>query len=606
MGAVTSAGNDVGYKSYAFDLWADSGLIRNVVVHNFGSVGSIPRSIVEGGNAGIEAFPVYVWTRYRTPAPTSDNNRWILEETTVTDFQSVHGGYGSLIMPHVLIPNGDFFGLLTGYIDPAQASLSPFVIVRRCAVQGSIGSALGTAGVVFTQTGNAYSSGRIQFTDNVIVSSSSVMNTDTGFVGPLTVNRTIALDIERFANMGTAGVQSPSAWMQYYDYSDNMIRIRGPNAIPTYRDYSISNLTVYGSNPSLVLGRYDTGLANGLVIQGGLNRLRFLNNQFTSWPLDQFFRPDPGISDPTGTLYKYFRPIFVVPSNEFVNEQYIQRPRDYAQNAEIGQGRFSATPFDFTEPATLMQGGSPAYPPGLSPSVLSEYTGKRVAKPSPSDAFSPKGTIQRVIRLPEYSPPTSETTLLSSSPVALPSTTLTGVCEVAIGATTREGNTLKVPVRVAVHSLPVRTPTFTPGITTPVGSATVRLQAYVSQHSAAPIALLIQNGMTGTDGRATIPLDLNSILTANPHAHIRLEAWVDGAGSATVAFHPDWVAWARHEVSAGTAVSLMANPDVGDDRNTASAKWAKLFFRRTGATTSALSVKFTLASSFTTPHMEDN
>jgi len=615
MGAVTSAANDVGYKSHALDLWADSGLIRNVVVRNFGSVGAVPWPLVEGSNAGTEAFPVYVWTRYRTPAPMTDNDRWIIEETTVTDFRSVHGGYASLIMPHVLIPAGQHAQQLTGYITPSQASLSPFVIVRRCTVQGAIGSAFGTAGIVFSATGNAYTSGRIQFIDNAVLNSNQVMNTDTGQVGPLTLNRTAALDIERFANMGTAGISSPDAWMRYYDFSENMVRIRGPSEGPSYRDFSITSLTAYGSNPALVLGRYVRTLANGLVIQGGMKDLRFRNNQFTTWPRDQYFRPDPGIADPLGLDYKFFRPIFVVPSGQFVNEQYFERSRDYAQDAEIGPGRHSSTPFDFTGPGVLMTGGTPPYnppqSPGLSPTVLPNYTDKRPALESGVGAFSPRGAIRNVIRLPEYSHPNSVTTLLSSPPVALPSISLTGVREVAIGATSWSGNTLQVPVRVAGHSLPQGTPpAVTPGVTTPVVGAVVRLQVHVSRSSHAnPIALAVVNSPVSTDGngRTTIPVDLSAFLSSNPpnpNAHIRLVAWTDGAGSATAPFHADRVAWADHEVSAGAVVSLMASPDVGDDKNTASAKRAKLIFRRTGAVGSSLPVNFTLPSSFTSPHGE--
>ena len=48
MGALTSVANDEGYRSFGMELWATTGRVKNVVVRNFGAVGVVPQSTLEG------------------------------------------------------------------------------------------------------------------------------------------------------------------------------------------------------------------------------------------------------------------------------------------------------------------------------------------------------------------------------------------------------------------------------------------------------------------------------------------------------------------------------------------------------------------------------
>ncbi len=82
---------------------------------------------------------------------------------------------------------------------------------------------------------------------------------------------------------------------------------------------------------------------------------------------------------------------------------------------------------------------------------------------------------------------------------------------------------------------------------------------------------------------------------ANLHGVCRLAAWWD-VGTANQVLDPDRDAWATHSYALGTTVELTASPDVGDDKNTAVAKRAKIRVRRTGLTNSALVVNLTLHS----------
>ena len=603
MGALTSAANDRGYKSAAMNLWAESGLIRNVVLKNFGSVGTVPQSVVEGSGAGVEAFPLAFFAEYRKQAPTADSQRWIVEESSFSDFNSIHGGYGTMIMPHVLIPSGEFAAATSGYLNQTPA-LAPQIIVRRCFVEGVEGQAFGAAGA--TIGSSSYAGGRVLFTDNVVLNSSYAMNTDTGWMSGISLNRNVLLDIRGLSHFGSAGQDptKPPLSFNYFEYSDNLIRIRGRDSVPVYTDYSIPSLATYASDPNLVLGRIVINFASGLIIQGGASNLKFYNNHFTTWPRGEFYIPNPGSTDPSDN---WFKPIFVIPNNTYLSDQYTARFRYYALNADIGNGKLSSVPFEFSGNSTVLAGANLGAAP-LTPTAVPDYTSQKVAAATPGGGFDPRGTIRRVLRIPGNPPlSTDVNTLIVSPSPPLANTGLTGVREVAIGKPQWNGNTLNVPVRVLEHRLPVGA---TPGVSVPL-ERSVRLQAYVSRYSStSPIVMTPVGGTTDSLGNVTIPVDLSVFLslsgnpTANPNAHICLVAWMDASGSASAVYNPDTTAWATHEVSTGTTVFLTASPDVGDDKNTTSAKRAKFTIRRTGPTTTELKVKFALVPLFQAPSGE--
>ncbi len=93
----------------------------------------------------------------------------------------------------------------------------------------------------------------------------------------------------------------------------------------------------------------------------------------------------------------------------------------------------------------------------------------------------------------------------------------------------------------------------------------------------------IPSVVTLTNGVATFLLSL-----PGSNGFCRLRAFLDSAADTNRS------AWASLNLSLGTVVSLTATPDVGDDKNTITAKRAKLHFTRTGSLTNSLTVSFLL------------
>ncbi len=92
--------------------------------------------------------------------------------------------------------------------------------------------------------------------------------------------------------------------------------------------------------------------------------------------------------------------------------------------------------------------------------------------------------------------------------------------------------------------------------------------------------------MTSSTSMANFRLSL-----PNTTGFCRLRAFLDNAADTNRS------AWASLDLSLGTVVSLTATPDVGDDKNTITAKRAKLHFTRTGNPTNSLTVSFLLPTS---------
>ena len=594
MGAITSAANDVGYRNRALELCAESGLIRNVVIQGFGSVASVPQSLPESDAEGVESFPIEFFTKYSATAPTSDANRWIVEEVTVRDFNSVHGGYGTMIIGGAFAPVADAATVQSVDVTPANAR----AIVRRCTVEGAVGNAFGIAGTVGRVSGTGYISAGVLFTDNVVLNSSLMFNADTGYCGPVALNNNIALDIFTGAQLGTPGLSATDTWHRRFDLSSNMFRLRGRRSVPVYRDYSISSLDQYGSDLSLVLGRYVTGFSSGLVMQGPVANLKFSNNRFTAWPQDQFYLPDPSILNPSTIPSLDYRQIFVIPTGTFVDEQYINRSRDYAIGAAVS-GVTSTASFDFVGVANTGSIINPS--PSLGPTSAGTSPGSvtGLTPALPAGAFVPRGVVRRTLLLP-LTVPVAAADLLAKPPVPLAVTQATGVLEVVTGNCTWSGNTLSVPVRTAIHQ---NARVLSPGPATVPTQAVVRVEAVATLENGSTITLVptVNPTVTPATGQATATFDFSSV-SPNSNLSIQLKAWTDGSTTGSgPTFQVDQTSWATQSITRGTVVTLTASPDVGDDKNNATAKRAKLYFTRTGALGSSLPVNFTLPSSFTAP-----
>ncbi|MBL9175746.1 MAG: hypothetical protein JNL10_19540, partial [Verrucomicrobiales bacterium] len=599
MGAITSAANDLGYRTRALELCAESGLIRNVVVQGFGSVANVPHSLTESDPEGVESFPITFISKYSATPPTSDANRWIIEEVTVRDFNSVHGGYGTMILGGAYAPVADAASVQSVDVTPANAR----AIVRRCTVEGAVGNAFGIAGTVGRVSGTGYVSAGVLFTDNVVLNSSLMFNADTGFCGPVALNNNVALDVYSGAQLGTPRISATDTWHRRFDLSSNMFRLRGRRSVPVYRDYSISSLDQYGSDPALVLGRYVTGFASGLVMQGPVANLKFTTNRFTAWPADQFYLPDPSILYPSTIPSLDYRQIFVIPSHQFVDEQYIYLWRDYAIGAAVG-GVTSTASFDFVGVANTgsIINPSPSLGPTSAGTSPGSVTGLTPALALPPGAFVPRGIVKRTLLLP-LTVPVAAADLLAKPPVPLAVTQATGVLEVVMGNCTWSGNTLSVPVRTAIHQ---NARVSAPGPATVPTQTVVRVEAVATLENGSTITLVPAVNPTTSlaNGQATATFDFSSV-SPNSNLSIQLKAWTDGSTTGNgPTFQADQTSWATQSITRGSVVTLTASPDVGDDKNNATAKRAKLYFTRTGSPVSSLpdvSVNFTLPSPFTAP-----
>jgi hypothetical protein len=538
QGALTSAANETGYKSFAIEVWAKTGRIRKVRVRNFGAVGAVPQPLVEGNISGVEAFPVNFGTfSVGQSAQGGDPTPWLIEDVDVSAFRTLHGGYGTMISGQV-------------FTNTVPTSFtSPVALIRRCSVNcPGTTIAFGTAGTPTLR------SGPIQIEDCVAVNGGLGFNTDTQAIGPWTVTNSVFLDQLAFGQLGQPN-SGPNHL--FYSLQNNLIRLRGWATAPTYADFYLTNSTTWGSNPDLPLGRLTTNLSNGLIFQGTAGNINFINNWFSTWPLDNFYLPDP-----TNTSLATFRAVWVVPPDTYVNEQYYDRPRLPAQTVNLATNRVSTTAFDFLG-TNWLSNNSPSY---LYTNSAPDYTGSRSALSSGS--FVPSGRVERTLLLTNITGGTN------------PITTLVGVREVAFGRSYVTNTSLQVDARVANHWLPASGSAGT----VPVSGINVWLTGEFTAPGSGSASLgSIPSVVTLSSGVATFQLSL-----PNTTGFCRLRAFLDSTADTNRS------AWASLDLSLGTVVSLTATPDVGDDKNTITAKRAKLRFTRKGNLTNSLTVSFLL------------
>jgi hypothetical protein len=337
QGAWTSAANATGYKSFAIDVAAKTGRIRNVTVRNFGSVGEAPTSQLFPGSAG-ETFPV-MFNCYDTgQSPVgSDPAPWVVEDVEVSDFHSVHSGYATLIMPIVFQPTHG-----------AYAS-SPVAIVRRCKLRDDkvAAIALGTAKAATLAVNDATitpasftNSGAIRFEDNIILNSLIGFNTDTGPIGPLWFTNNAFLDVGTWGALG-----EPDSGINHkrYGLTDNLVRLRGRVDWKSYMDVCISDPNTATTDPNLALGRSEPRNACGLMIQGAAGEIYLERNDFTTWPLDNFNLPEP-----TNSAFARFHLVWKLMSGTSYYCWLYPRNRPVANNVVFTTNRLSNVAYDFT------------------------------------------------------------------------------------------------------------------------------------------------------------------------------------------------------------------------------------------------------------------
>ena len=159
--------------------------------------------------------------------------------------------------------------------------------------------------------------------------------------------------------------------------------------------------------------------------------------------------------------------------------------------------------------------------------------------------FNPQGRVERI--LPSWS-----------------GTNLTGGTEVAFGQTyLTNGNDLVVTLRAVSH----RTAASGNRRSFPLNNANLLLAAELNPKGGGTNVL----GMFAINSTNTGIVTHTINLGTNDSSWVRLTAWIAGVGGVTN-FDATIRAWASHDVSVGSVVQVTALPDVGDDRNTSSAK----------------------------------
>ncbi len=564
QGAWTSAANATGYKSFAIDVAASTGRIKNVSVRNFGSVGEAPTSALFPSNAG-ETFPVVFQCYDIGQSKVSpDPAPWVVEDVEVSDFHSVHSGYATLIMPIVFQPTH------------AAYNSSPVAIVRRCKVRDDqrAAIALGTAkaGTLLVNNttinpGSFTSSGAIRFEDNIILNSLTGFNTDTGAIGPLWFTNNVFLDV---GTWGVLGQPDSGINHKRYGLTDNLVRLRGRLDWKSYLDVCITDPNSATTDPNLALGRSEPRDASGLKIQGAAGEIYVERNDFTTWPLDNFNLPDP-----SDTSHRYHLIWKLMSGTSYYCWLY-PRNRPDAQTVVFTTNRLSNVAFDFSaaNATTLPTATYTTFGPSSAPA----YEDPRTPSTTLPGGLVPQGRIGNVIALTNGS------------------SRLIGVHEVQIGTVSYAGGSLTVNARLAKHQLAAGGTTGTVG----VPGQTLRLQCIRRKPDWTIVTQTVTaNSQTLADGTTTFTLTGLS----GQSGVCRLTAWLDGGtgGSGTFESHQD--AWAGYDyplepdkVGGLPVVELSTTIDVGDDKNTAPAKRAKIRATRNGDLSSSLAVAVRLES----------
>ncbi|MCZ7640538.1 MAG: hypothetical protein M5U12_33465 [Verrucomicrobia bacterium] len=126
------------------------------------------------------------------------------------------------------------------------------------------------------------------------------------------------------------------------------------------------------SDPSLPVGRVTPGYAAGMLV-GGADQIRFVNNRFTTWPLDQFYEPEP-----TNTALALWRPLFRPTHHPVTGQNCYHGP-----NFQTATNWRSTASLDFQEPVLL---------PAVPTAAVSALADPPAAAPD----FVPHGRVMRV------------------------------------------------------------------------------------------------------------------------------------------------------------------------------------------------------------------
>ncbi|MCP5523523.1 MAG: hypothetical protein H7A46_18450 [Verrucomicrobiales bacterium] len=496
---------------------ATTGLIRNVRIKNCGAHGQVPGHFAL--ESGIEAFPLFLHaTDYSYgigPNGETLETAWVVEDCEISDFYSLHGGYASLIMAMTENPHPE--------IDPDDyPDHRPFE-VRRCQIRGNRHT------IAF---GSSNSAG-VSYHDNVVLCAGIGMNHDTANEVPLRnmdLNNNVFLDVDRLANVGGPlwGIGSSGKWQfRNYHFEGNAIRLRGVPLKQDYRSYEWITNTIGSftaimpvTDPTLALGRFETGYSAGLQLAGA-GPVTFVDNRFTTRPMADFYEPDPG----NGTVSTArWTPVFRPGKDP---ETHRVCHQSGAVDPQSGNTR-SATAMDFTALAGI-----------TGTNLVSDGAGQLIATNALPGGFTPGGWPGRVL-------------------MGLSGDELDRIYEVQVSCPVVTSNTVTVHARLVYH------PTQSSGLTQ-TGNAHPTPFADNSLH------LLVTDGPNEGEYN-NAPAWTNNVATLTYPADVAQGGLVPGRDRIVVyvdqgdGFTPDATAWAGTEIQLGTTVRFGRAPDVADDR----------------------------------------
>ena len=641
-----------GYKSLAVIANAKSGRIRNCMIRNFGAQGFMPGSL--GAPANVESFQLLITGTDPIPQNPGanwpldvypDTHNWVIEDNEVSDLHFAYGGYCTAIVLNIpqtepYVPNPPLGA--TPQIPTAQPGIRAG-IVRRNVVRGRYGDRLsiGFGGANF---GNW--SGRVTFTDNLVMNANTGFNTDTGNLRELDYVRNFFLDVSAVGNLGVPA--NPFPVHAHYTVEDNFVRLRGRRAQQYYADFKPVG-QVAESDPTLDLWRPLRGPATGLSIAGNCEKIVLRNNRFTTWPSG----PTTGVVGPDNFLHAPFplaaasgandgwwlpnpHPAWetanfganwwslVVPyaNNVAYTEEIFARSRASAQNVTLRDNHVSSLPYYVspdTESATVTDSGTSGapematLPQGVSENSAVAHTVMRQPLVPTAAQFRPIGFVGRAA--PYYVPETEGEEDRQKD-------VFRGVVEVAIDRFEHDpqANAAIIRARVVEYRNNGTTPT------------------YVWRHSSQYVHLQLLGGQTVPGAwpanqavafTRSLALGIDGFVTfrvtglPSPPFSLAARVWLDGredfgeiggadyqdavpavpatpaltAGTEGSASASTWEeardAWAEARLdvpgTGGNVVRLFTQPDVANEK---SGKRAKLIFTRSGSTASALGVTF--------------
>ncbi|MBX3734666.1 MAG: hypothetical protein KF791_18975 [Verrucomicrobiae bacterium] len=462
MGAWSSEANATGYTSAAIDIMAESGLIKDVRIRNFGSVGNVPSNPIHAfRTAGIEAFPVSIRT---FPEPNQEkigsapyDYPWIMEDSEISDFHSVHKGYGSMIIANCYQPLGN-----------RGAQDATTIVIRRCQIRtGKDSIAFGVAGKKPEDLDNTAGlvggiAGQVLFQDNIVLGVGTGFNGDTGYLGPFRFINNAFIDIQNWANIGVAdagkgAVPNIFYWHEKYLFEDNLVRLRGKRIHKSWSDTCLSDFPNVASDPDPALGRYlepTENLCAGIIFHGFAGSITFKRNDFTTWPRNNFYLPNPGINQSTPptsiTGELAYQLIWKVPTTQSVNCSFYSRTRNPVDAVQFDNSRLSGVPYDFKNLSSLPSGPDPEFTQSSTPSPSVAHRQVRWPHQVPVDGFVPVGELGRM--LPQWIQQANVTRLAGAREVQISSVTFVA----ATGKLQIKGRVVDHPLRASRKAPPSR------------------------------------------------------------------------------------------------------------------------------------------------------